>query len=110
MICYSFFRLALTSCYLVSVRRCALQPFSLSDGTKVGVGEWACTPSGAINMSADYYPFPEEFSGFRFVDPANLNLPDAHGVAAGAVTQSKPSSLTDVDHPFLMWGTGRMAW
>ncbi|KAK7740436.1 hypothetical protein SLS62_011118 [Diatrype stigma] len=59
-------------------------------------------------MSADYYPSPEEFSGFRFVDPAIL--PDAHGVSAAPLArQSKPSSLTDVDHSFLMWGTGRMA-
>lgn len=87
----------------MSVRRCALKPFSLSDGTKVAPGEWACAPSGAINTSAEHYPRPEEFSGFRFVDPAELP-------GASAPTQPKPSKLTDVDYTFLMWGTGRMAW
>ncbi|EQL03607.1 cytochrome P450 [Ophiocordyceps sinensis CO18] len=92
----------LTPVESMSVRRCALKPFSLSDGTKVAPGEWACAPSGAINTSAEHYPRPEEFSGFRFVDPAELP-------GASAPTQPKPSKLTDVDYTFLMWGTGRMA-
>lgn len=89
----------------VSVRRCALQPFTLSDGTKLAVGDWTCAPSGAINLKAEYYPAPLEFSGFRFVDPALVprDLP-SH------VSQPKPSKLADVDDSFLMWGTGRMAW
>lgn len=90
----------------VSVRRCALQPFSLSDGTKLKVGEWACAPSAVINTSAEYYPSPSEFSGFRFVDPALLDdLSNAE-----RAQQPAPSKLTDVHHSYLMWGTGRMAW
>ncbi|KAI1760843.1 cytochrome P450 [Hypoxylon sp. FL1150] len=92
----------LTPVESMSVRRCALQPFSLSDGTKINVGEWACAPSGAINIDPQYYPSPEEFSGFRFVDSAILS-------SAASTTQPKPSKLTDVDHSFLMWGVGRMA-
>lgn len=94
----------------MSVRRAALQPFTLSDGTHIGVGEWACAPSGAINKSADYYPSPDQFSGFRFVDTAYL--PDAQEGLPHSMRpqQPNPSKLTDVDHSFLMWGIGRMAW
>ncbi|KAK6063444.1 cytochrome p450 [Seiridium cupressi] len=97
----------LTPVESISVRRCALQPFSLSDGTKVGVGDWACPPSGAINNSAEYYPSPQEFSGFRFVDPKILLEMD--GITPSAAMQSKPTKITDADYSFLMWGTGRMA-
>ncbi|OTA70053.1 cytochrome P450 [Hypoxylon sp. EC38] len=97
----------LTPVESMSLRRCALQPFHFSDGTEINVGEWTCAPSGAINTSAEYYPSPEEFSGFRFVDPAYLLAADS--CFKTAVTQPKPSKLTDVDHSFLMWGTGRMA-
>jgi cytochrome P450 len=93
----------------VIVRRRALQPFSLSDGSKLAVGEWACAPSGAINRSAEYYPSPDEFSGFRFVDTAHL--PDADDELARSATaqQPKSSKLTDIHHSYLMLGTGRMA-
>jgi len=94
----------------VSVRRCALQPFSLSDGSHLAVGEWACAPSGAINTSAEFYPSPNEFSGFRFVDARYLLRDNGENFLPEAVRQAKPSKLTDVDHSFLMWGTGRMAW
>lgn len=99
----------------VSVRRCALQPFMLGDGTRLAVGDWACAPSGAINTSPEYYPSPSSFSGFRFVDPAVLSTSGDHEKPASVapapgVQQHKPSTLTDVDHTWLMWGTGRMAW
>ncbi|KAF7527303.1 hypothetical protein G7054_g10532 [Neopestalotiopsis clavispora] len=97
----------LTPVESMSVRRCALQPFSLSDGTRVEVGEWACAPSGAINTSAEHYPRPDEFSGFRFVDPKHLET--VCGTSPAGAVQPKPSSLTDADHSYLMWGTGRMA-
>lgn len=96
----------LTPVESMSVRRCALQPFSLSDGTKLKVGEWACAPSAVINTSAEYYPSPGEFSGFRFVEAAlleDLCNPER-------AQQPAPSKLTDVHHSYLMWGTGRMAW
>lgn len=56
----------------VSVRRCALQPFALSDGTQVVQGEWICAPSGALNTSENYYTSPHSFSGFRCTDPEVL--------------------------------------
>jgi cytochrome P450 len=91
---------------LVSVRRCALQPFTLSDGTKLNVGDWACAASGAINTSAEHFPSPNNFSGFRFADPALVDsISGPHGAQ-----QPTPSKFTDVHHSYLMWGTGRMAW
>jgi cytochrome P450 len=55
-------------------------------------------------MSAEHFPSPNEFSGFRFVDPTLL--PETEKKAA---QQPKPSKLTDIDYSYLMWGTGRMA-
>ncbi|KAF2966132.1 hypothetical protein GQX73_g7453 [Xylaria multiplex] len=97
----------LTPVEFMSVRRQALQPFVLSDGTTVAVNEWACAPSGAINTCAEYYPYPETFSGFRFVD--STMLPNTQEYPTPTATQTNPSKLTDVDPSFLMWGTGRMA-
>ncbi|KAG6357424.1 hypothetical protein INS49_013301 [Diaporthe citri] len=104
----------LTPVESMSVRRCALQPFTLGDGTRLAVGDWACAPSGAINTNPEYYPSPNSFSGFRFVDPALLptsgdSEKPAPVSSAPGVQQPKPSMLTDVDHTWLMWGTGRMA-
>ncbi|CAI6095198.1 unnamed protein product [Clonostachys chloroleuca] len=98
----------LTPVESMSVRRCALRPFSMSDGTKLEVGEWACAPAGAINTREDYYPFPKSLSGFRFVDSALLAAID-EDTNPPAARQAKHSKLADVDHSFLMWGTGRMA-
>jgi cytochrome P450 len=90
----------------VSTRRHALQPFELSDGTKVNVGDWACTPVRAIMTDPATYPSPEEFNGFRFADPTIVEE-----LTTGFKTpQEKPTKLTDVGSTFHVWGTGRMAW
>ncbi|KAM7212431.1 cytochrome P450 [Rhypophila decipiens] len=107
----------LTPVESMSVRRCDLQPYSLSTVThSLQVGDWACAPSGAINLSATYYTSPDEFSGFRFVPPSMVPDDDGWKKRDGSSTsssslpmQSTPSSLTDVDSSWLMWGTGRMA-
>ncbi|RYP11200.1 hypothetical protein DL765_007853 [Monosporascus sp. GIB2] len=89
-----------------STRRSALKPFILSDGTKLNVGEWACTPVRAIMQNPEFYPDPLVFNGFRFADPAILEE-----TAKGhfSVSQTQPSKLTDVGNTFHVWGTGRMA-
>lgn len=92
----------------MSTRRCATQPFSLSDGTKVAVGDWACTPVRAIMQSAEFYPEPLQFNGFRFARPEDL--PGAVPDPNFNFLQPKPSKLTDVDPSWHVWGTGRMAW
>lgn len=98
----------------MSVRRCALKPFALSDGTRLNVGEWACAPAGAINTSPVYYPSADAFAGFRFVDQELLSTLRDDGeptrtASSAPISQPKPSKLTDVDYGFLMWGIGRMA-
>lgn len=91
----------------VSIRRSALKPFSLSDGSHVDVGQWVCAPAGAINTAPNYYPSPNEFSAFRFVDPAVF---DKNAPSMSSARQEKPSELTGVEDSWMMWGTGRMAW
>ncbi|KAL2283202.1 hypothetical protein FJTKL_10088 [Diaporthe vaccinii] len=88
-----------------STRRSALKPFTLSDGTKLAVGDWACTPVRAIMQNPEFYPSPLQFNGFRFSDPASLE--NMNNVFQSP--QPKPSKLTDVDNTFHVWGTGRMA-
>ncbi|ROT39585.1 hypothetical protein SODALDRAFT_322958 [Sodiomyces alkalinus F11] len=92
----------------LSTRRRALQPFDLSDGTKLAVGDWACTPSGAIMRDERHYAAASEFNGFRFVDPEILGRIGTQ--SSFNTPQPRPSKLTDVDNTFPMWGTGRMSW
>ena len=96
---------------IVSTRRHALQPFTLSDGTKLQVGDWACTPVRAMMQNPDHYPKPMEFNGFRFVEQGLLE--QAAGAAFDQVLQEQPSKLTDTydkNNTWHVWGTGRMAW
>lgn len=93
---------------VVSTRRCALQAFMLSDGTKLNAGDWACTPVRSIMQSSEHYPSPLSFNAFRFVDPQLLE-----GVARNKtnfVSQPTPSKLANVSNSWNVWGTGRMAW
>ena len=53
------------------------------------------------------YPEPEEFHGFRFVEPELLE-----SISSGEFQipqPGKPSRLTDTAD-WQVWGTGRMAW
>ena len=93
--------------FTVSTRRHALKPFTLSDGTRVEVGDWACTPVKALMQDGKHYPQPLEFSGFRFVDPELLKDGETD---VKKILQPKSSKLTDVGIDFHVWGTGRMAW
>jgi cytochrome P450 len=91
----------------MSTRRHVMQPYELSNGTKLGVGDWACTPVHAINNDSEYYPSPHKFNGFRFVDPQILEKATADIDTESM--QSEPSSLTEVSSKWQFWGTGRMA-
>ncbi|KAI0200207.1 cytochrome P450 [Astrocystis sublimbata] len=98
----------LTPVESMSTRRFATRPFSLSDGTKLAVGDWACTPVRAMMQSSEHYPQPLEFNGFRFASRDDI------AAASGAVSdfksiQPKPSKLVDVNESWHVWGTGRMA-
>ncbi|RYP53662.1 hypothetical protein DL768_001388 [Monosporascus sp. mg162] len=97
----------LTPVESMSTRRAALRPFELSDGTKVGVGDWACTPVFAINNSPDHYPDPSTFNGFRF---ASKELLDQMSIDTDTGSlQPAPSDLAEVSSKWQFWGTGRMA-
>ncbi|RYP07681.1 hypothetical protein DL764_002365 [Monosporascus ibericus] len=91
----------------VSTRRAAMKPFELSDGTKIGVGDWTCTPVYAINQSPEHYPDPSMFNGFRFVSNELLDQM-AIDTDTGSL-QPTPSALAEVSSKWQFWGTGRMA-
>ncbi|KAI3319097.1 cytochrome P450 [Xylariaceae sp. AK1471] len=95
----------LTPVESMSTRRCATKPFELSDGTKLAVGDWACTPVRAIMTSREFYPEPTIFHGFRFVDQ---NLVHPKVARKFAFLQPNPSKITDASQSWHVWGTGRM--
>lgn len=87
----------------VTSRRAALIPFSLSDGTKVHPGDWICVPMQAMSLDPEFYPNPDSFNAFRFVDPKRLQK--------GPPPQSEgDSKFTDVSYTWGMWGNVRTAW
>ncbi|VUC22501.1 unnamed protein product [Clonostachys rosea] len=92
----------------MSTRRAALKPYTFSDGTQLGEGDWAVTPVFAIMRDSRHYPNPLEFSGFRFVDPAILEKTFIPLDAQGSM-QPEPSNFDTLDHTYKIWGTGRMA-
>ncbi|KAK5652129.1 hypothetical protein OQA88_10771 [Cercophora sp. LCS_1] len=94
----------LTPVESLSTRRCAVKPFSFTDGTKLRVGDWACTPVSAMMQDAKWYPDPLKFSGFRFV---SQDLLQGIGNEAKGPMQDSPSSLVAVGDTFHMWGSGR---
>ncbi|KAH8766056.1 cytochrome P450, partial [Diaporthe sp. PMI_573] len=96
----------LTPVESMSTRRSALKPFTLSDGTTVHPGEWACTPVQSIMQSSQYFPAPLEFRGFRFAESRETKTMSPEGLE---FRQPSPSKLTDTEHPWHVWGTGRMA-
>lgn len=59
-------------------------------------------------QSAEYYPEPMRFYGFRFAEKRFLN--EAKVPVDLRFRQPDPSKLTDVNQAWLVWGTGRMAW
>lgn len=93
----------------VSMRRAATQPFTLSNGIKLNVGDWACTPVRAIMQSAEYYPSPLEFNGFRFARPEDLALNNSRPANNFDFSQPEPSKLVEVSQAWHVWGMGRMA-
>lgn len=91
----------------MSTRRLALQPFVLSGGWKVDAGEWVCTPAQAMMKDPARYIAPQEFHGFRFVDPKLLG---SLGGSKCQISQpGEPTQFTDVAD-WQLWGSGRMAW
>jgi hypothetical protein len=101
------YRRTMTNHPAVSTRRQALKPFSFSNGTKLAVGDWACTPVQALMQTGAHYPQPLDFNGFRFVDPGLFSEED---MSANKVFQPAATNFTDVGNTYHVWGTGRMTW
>lgn len=93
----------------VSTRRKALQPFELSDGTRIERGQWVCTASRAMMKDPRNFVRPLEFHGFRHADPTALALLQPGSFESPQPEKARPM----VDASLLewqVWGTGRMAW
>lgn len=88
----------------------ALKPFELSDGSRIEAGEWICTAARGMMLDARYYTAPQEFQGFRFVDPRILEkrFPGRPSDVASKL-QGTPSNFTDIGD-WQLWGSGRSAW
>lgn len=84
----------LTNSILVSARRFAMQPFTLSDDSIVNVGDWVCTPVKAMMQAPKYYPSLLEFYAIRFVE--KLLQRTATEATNPKVSQATPSKITDV--------------
>ncbi|KAI1282914.1 cytochrome P450 [Xylaria sp. FL0933] len=95
----------LTPVESMSTRRAALRPFTLSDGTRLEPGDWACTPVRAIMTDPISYPLPFDFNGFRFATTEEVQRAGSSFKAL----QRQHSKFTTVDESFHVWGTGRMA-
>jgi hypothetical protein len=103
----------LTITTIVSTRRKATRPFHLSDGTEVKVGQWICSAVRGMNLDPANFPQPNEFRGFRFVDPqvlerslsGTLPIPEAFQKP----DPGKVSDFTELSD-WQLWGTGRSAW
>ncbi|KAI0593300.1 putative cytochrome P450 [Biscogniauxia sp. FL1348] len=93
----------------MSTRRRALKPFHFADGTKVEAGQWVCTPLAGMGLDPKNYACPDEFHGFRFVQPATLakSLAEIPRHDFQIPEGQKPSQFTDMsDLPF--WGAGKL--
>lgn len=86
----------------------AIKPFEFSNGAKLEVGDWACTPLRAMLHDEQHFPDPLQFNGFRFVD--RDQLADLTSSDFGSHKSQEPAQLTDVNKHWHVWGTGRMAW
>lgn len=89
----------------------ALQPFQLSDGTRVETGQWICSAARAMNTDPANYSDAREFHGFRFVAPEVLErtLPNSASHKFQIPESSKPSPFTKMED-WQLWGTGKYSW
>lgn len=65
-------------------------------------------------QSAEFYPEPMRFSGFRFVprelfDSLDGSWTDEDRLKANP-HQPSPSKLVDIDGSWYVWGAGRQTW
>ncbi|PQE02871.1 cytochrome P450 protein [Rutstroemia sp. NJR-2017a BBW] len=82
----------------VSIQRKVMQPFTLSNGTHIPIGNTICVPQAALMHSPNLYTSPSTFNGYRFVLPEDRDA-----------TEPK-IKYTDVNAAFPFWGASRKAW
>jgi cytochrome P450 len=90
----------------MSSRRMALEPFSLSDGTQLNIGDWLVTPLRAMSRDERFFENATEFHAFRHVDAESLQQLEQGKYEFKHF--GKPNQFTSTDDSQI-WGTGRMA-
>ncbi|KAH8722687.1 cytochrome P450 [Phaeosphaeriaceae sp. PMI808] len=85
----------------VTTRRCALQDFTFTDGTKVNKGDWVAAALGPMLRDSRLYPRPDEFDGFRFADSSQVDR-------VSNAQPEGPSKFTDINEKWQVWGTGKI--
>ncbi|KAI9368588.1 cytochrome P450 [Aspergillus egyptiacus] len=78
----------------ISLRRKVLQPFTLSDGTRLATDDIACVPLRPILQDPETYMDPLAFNPYRFVD---------------CETGGSRSKFADADVTYPIWGLGKRA-
>ncbi|KAK8015238.1 cytochrome p450 [Apiospora arundinis] len=93
----------------MSTRRKALKPFHFKDGTTVNAGQWVCSPLAGMNLDPRNHACPDEFHGFRFVEPETLEKALAGDQAHDFQIPEgeEPSQFTDMAG-LPTWGAGKM--
>lgn len=97
----------------MSTRRKATRPFELSDGTKVGVGQWICTAARGMNLDPVNYANVQDFHGFRFVNSDlfnNYRVKDSFLSDRFQIPELGKSSQFVGLSDWQLWGTGKSAW
>ena len=90
-----------TLCFFpVAVNRCAIRPFTFSNGVTVPAGTFVSVPANATHRDERIYSNPDEFDGFRFV-----KLCESEGDTTTSRYQAVSSST---EH--LPFGLGRHQW
>ncbi|KAG8162289.1 hypothetical protein KVR01_008054 [Diaporthe batatas] len=100
----------------VSTRRKALKSFQFSDGQTVEAGQWVCTAPRGMNTDSANFVHPNDFYGFRFVQPEVLAQAESLLALSSPVTEGKfnipepgKSSKYIELSDWQQWGTGRCA-
>lgn len=90
----------------ITLRRKALQNFSMRGEITIPKGSWACLPLKVMQQDPKVFPNPNVFNGYRFMTQSN-----ASDRAAGDCDKKKivATKLTDINENFLIWGMGRRA-
>lgn len=93
----------------MSTRRKALKPFSFADGTRVEAGQWVCSPLAGMNLDPNNHARPNEFHGFRFVHPHDLEqlLAKKHSHSFQVLEGQRPSEFIEISG-IPLWGAGKM--